>query len=268
MRNGLLHGMGAWVLAALSGAVWGDASTSCDHLPPANGSCPPGWLTICTCPGEPPTCWNLACGAPPAALLDPWCCTHTCLAQYDPQCKQTGRGGPEACQVCTPSAWIIAKEDPASPRCVDAANNRVIYTFAADQIECHGQTLIWRVCAMDTTASAVILSQNGSTACIAATGPGTLAVYATPDPNAPDRCDGCELYWLGLTVDVPAICVGDLDVDGRVDAADLAIVLGAWGPCSGGASGCGACCEEDLTGDGVVDAADLGIVLGAWGACP
>ncbi len=53
-------------------------------------------------------------------------------------------------------------------------------------------------------------------------------------------------------------CDGDLDADGAVDAADLAILLGAWG-----ASG-----DADLDGDGVVTAKDLASLLGAWGACP
>lgn len=49
----------------------------------------------------------------------------------------------------------------------------------------------------------------------------------------------------------------DLNGDGDVNAADLAIVLGQWGPCPG--------CDADLNDDGVVNAADLAIVLGSWG---
>ncbi|MDZ4755549.1 MAG: hypothetical protein SGJ11_13765 [Phycisphaerae bacterium] len=44
--------------------------------------------------------------------------------------------------------------------------------------------------------------------------------------------------------------VGDLNGDSAVNAADLAMLLGAWGPCSG-----------------QVDAADLAILLGGWGPC-
>ena len=54
-------------------------------------------------------------------------------------------------------------------------------------------------------------------------------------------------------------CVGDLDGNGVVDAADLAILLGSWGPCVG--------CPSDLNGDNVVDAADLAMLLGSWGRC-
>lgn len=49
----------------------------------------------------------------------------------------------------------------------------------------------------------------------------------------------------------------DLDGSGEVDAADLAALLGAWGPCGS--------CPEDLDGDGNVNAADLAILLGSWG---
>ncbi len=48
----------------------------------------------------------------------------------------------------------------------------------------------------------------------------------------------------------------DLDGNGTVDAADLAILLGQWGGKGGSA---------DLDGNGTVDAADLAILLGAWG---
>ncbi|MFO0827583.1 MAG: FG-GAP-like repeat-containing protein [Phycisphaerales bacterium] len=58
------------------------------------------------------------------------------------------------------------------------------------------------------------------------------------------------------TYTVRGVCgnPADLNSDGVVDAADLAILLGAWG-------GTG---PADLNGDGTVDAADLAILLGAW----
>ncbi len=57
-----------------------------------------------------------------------------------------------------------------------------------------------------------------------------------------------------------AECPQDFDGDGDVDASDLAIVLGSWGPCEG--------CPTDFNGDDIVNAADLAQVLGAWGLCP
>ena len=59
-------------------------------------------------------------------------------------------------------------------------------------------------------------------------------------------------------------CVGDLNLDGVVNGADLGLLLGAWGVCPGGTTGC----IGDLNNDGVVSGADLGLLLGAWGACP
>ena len=47
----------------------------------------------------------------------------------------------------------------------------------------------------------------------------------------------------------------DLDGDGTVNGADLAILLGAWGTPGPG----------DLDGNGTVNGADLAILLGAWG---
>ena len=48
---------------------------------------------------------------------------------------------------------------------------------------------------------------------------------------------------------------GDLDGDGSIDAADLGVLLGAWGSAQAAA---------DLDGDGVVGAGDLAILLGGW----
>jgi hypothetical protein len=62
----------------------------------------------------------------------------------------------------------------------------------------------------------------------------------------------------GFILDLPRpeACAADLNGDGAVGAADLAILLGAWG------TG-----KADLDGDGVTDAADLTALLGAWGPC-
>jgi len=69
-------------------------------------------------------------------------------------------------------------------------------------------------------------------------------------------------------------CIGDVvssssflpPGDGQTTGADLAFLLGSWGP--------GASCSDFVTTvsfhpppDGVVDGADLAVLLGAWGAC-
>lgn len=63
--------------------------------------------------------------------------------------------------------------------------------------------------------------------------------------------------YVAVTVKRLESCLGDLDGSGAIDAADLAMLLGAWG-------GAG---PADLDGGGTVDAADLAILLGAWGSC-
>lgn len=57
----------------------------------------------------------------------------------------------------------------------------------------------------------------------------------------------------------PGCCPADINCDGIVSGADLGLLLGAWGSCSG--------CPEDINGDGTVSGADLGLMLGAWGPC-
>ena len=59
----------------------------------------------------------------------------------------------------------------------------------------------------------------------------------------------------------PASPTGDLDGDGDVDAADLALLLGSWGP----VDPCPPYVPADLDQDCDVDAADLALLLGNWG---
>ncbi len=60
--------------------------------------------------------------------------------------------------------------------------------------------------------------------------------------------------------EVHTTCDADLDGDGSVGPADLAILLGTWGPVPTPD-------PPDFDGDGDVDAFDLAILLGNWGAC-
>lgn len=68
---------------------------------------------------------------------------------------------------------------------------------------------------------------------------------------------GVDNWSVTVVPEPPPACLGDLDGNLVVDAADLAILLGQW-------AGSGA---ADLDGSGLVDAADLAILLGAWGPC-
>lgn len=71
------------------------------------------------------------------------------------------------------------------------------------------------------------------------------------------------VHWVqavfGNVEEVVAPCPPDLNIDGNVSAADLALLLGSWGPCAG--------CIADLDDDGSVTAADLAQLLGSWGPC-
>ncbi|MBX3356644.1 MAG: VCBS repeat-containing protein [Phycisphaeraceae bacterium] len=64
---------------------------------------------------------------------------------------------------------------------------------------------------------------------------------------------------ISVQVSQPIACLGSLDGNGVVDGADLAILLGAWGPNPGS--------PADLNGDGFVNGADISILLANWGAC-
>ena len=54
-------------------------------------------------------------------------------------------------------------------------------------------------------------------------------------------------------------CPADINGDLIVDAADLGLLLAAWG--NGDPL-------RDFNQDGQVDGADLGLLIGAWGGCP
>ncbi len=86
-------------------------------------------------------------------------------------------------------------------------------------------------------------------------GVGDLAVGAPLDD---DGGENRGAVWVLFLDGVPA-CPADLDGDGAVGAADLAELLGSWGPCAG--------CPADFDIDGDVDAADLATLLGNWGLC-
>jgi len=52
--------------------------------------------------------------------------------------------------------------------------------------------------------------------------------------------------------------IADFNADGAVNSADLAILLGSWGACSGS-------CLADITGTGLIGSDDLSYLLGSWG---
>ncbi|NBQ13996.1 MAG: hypothetical protein EBU31_05145 [Proteobacteria bacterium] len=83
---------------------------------------------------------------------------------------------------------------------------------------------------------------------------GTTVCNNTPRPNASGR-------WTDLGGNTVCDCVGDLNVDGTVNGADLALMLTVIG------NTCGNNCSYDLNSDGYITGADLGLLLSAWGSC-
>lgn len=91
--------------------------------------------------------------------------------------------------------------------------------------------------------------------------------YVTPSANVQMRFIARDLNTGSLVeagvddfkvidVDCSAAVPGDLNGDGVVNAADLALLLNAWGSTNPAA---------DLNDDGIVNGVDLGILLNAWG---
>lgn len=87
-----------------------------------------------------------------------------------------------------------------------------------------------------------------------------------PDCNENDLPDAYDIAY-GISEDtdrdgVPdecgSFCLGDLNLDGQIDGADLTLILGAWGTMDP---------KYDLNDDGLIDGADLTMILGAWGPC-
>ena len=124
--------------------------------------------------------------------------------------------------------------------------------------------------AADTTARIVDTfdnQQDGQADCDEALYVGLLVV----GPGSVLLTEGCHLYYNellnegsipGLGKDVLQIlepCLADLNGDGIVSAADLATLLGSWGPCPG--------CPADFDGDNAVNAFALATLLGSWGPC-
>lgn len=78
-------------------------------------------------------------------------------------------------------------------------------------------------------------------------------------PDADDIGSGASSDSDGDGVPDECACRADIDGDHDVDAADLAAMLAAWGPCPA--------CPADLDRDGEVTATDLTSLLAGWGGC-
>ena len=132
--------------------------------------------------------------------------------------------------------------------------------------------------AMVTVVDVIDNQLDGTIACDEALYVGTLELGT----GAVLTTNGCRVYYEelvnngsipGLGVDVLELRESipqDFDVDGDVDAADLAELLSSWGPCPlpcvpGDPADT---CPADFDGDCDVDAANLAEVLSNWGPVP
>ena len=75
-----------------------------------------------------------------------------------------------------------------------------------------------------------------------------IALGIAPDLDQDGRIDDCT-----------APCLGDFNLDGVVNGADLSQLLASWQLKGQSAT--------DLDGDGIVSGSDLAIILGVWGPC-
>ena len=83
------------------------------------------------------------------------------------------------------------------------------------------------------------------------------------DFTARSSIAGGNAHTIALEAACPQ-CPSSLTGNCTVDSADLSILLGAWGSCPAGTTGC----TGDINHDGQVNGADLGDLLNGWGSCP
>jgi hypothetical protein len=164
--------------------------------------------------------------------------------------QEVGRGDPDGSATGTVSfdtrlnliSWNIAYADIAAPTDFHihdgdfGTNGPVFVGFGAATTGGPG-TLIGQVSTTEAKIDAIFADVRGY----------YLNIHNADFPGGAIRGQ--------LELPAPEGLLGDLNNDGHVNAADLAILLGAWGT-SGPA---------DLNNSGSVDAADLALLLGAWG---
>lgn len=138
--------------------------------------------------------------------------------------------------------------------------------FAVHQADGVGGTI--RLDCHDASISATEFEAGSASACGAIDiACGELAVSGCSFClDAGDLCGNVvDLGGNEYDVACAGICVGDLDLDGRIDGADLGLLFAAWGVCPAGSY-----CRADLNRDGLVSGLDLGLmlaVLGSGGIC-
>jgi FG-GAP-like repeat/Immunoglobulin I-set domain len=168
-----------------------------------------------------------------------------------------GNGTPEIATVCytTNEVWVLFNQNAglvSQPTSLDVpVGGSAAFTVAAVGLEPF--TYQWRRDGIDLADGGAVSGATTSTLTIdpvSARDAGSYDVVVTND------CGVIVSEPASLTIASPP-CPADLNLDGSVDAADLAILLGGWGQPGVG----------DIDASGAADAVDLGLLLGSWGAC-
>jgi uncharacterized repeat protein (TIGR01451 family) len=162
---------------------------------------------------------------------------------------------------------IVTAELPAAMQFESQACDPPGWAF-----EQNGGTLQWSSTTLNYGDGCVIALETT----LAAESSGTqhINVAVTTTSNEEDTDNNAAMFIIEIEGDSP--CLGDLvssttfapPPDGAVDGADLAYLLGAWGPALGSSADIVSSATFSPPPDGSVDGADLAVVLGAWGVCP
>jgi hypothetical protein len=217
-----------------------------------------------------------SCQLPPALLATP----QLSPVQYGTTLTHTfanvAASGTDVSISATALADLSAANETVQVRLNGTTVGTLWQTGGLDCIEVSQELLI-----SQKLFNSLIAAGNG--ACVVqlipsfAVTPGTcgnsrVRVIIEYQPSAPGDCnangipDLCDIKYGGAgdsnadgipdECQDPAACPADLDSDGQVSAADLALLLAAWGTAT-----------ADIDGDGTTGATDLAELLAAWGPC-
>jgi alpha-tubulin suppressor-like RCC1 family protein len=163
----------------------------------------------------------------------------------------------------TLACWGLNNKGQASPPPVSAAATQVaagsqhsLALLADGSVSAWG----WN---QDGVNQAIVPPYVHHASFVAAMGNSSFVVMDLQDCDHDDRWDAWQILhgeWDWNTNGLLDSCErsgGDLDMNGELNAADIALILLDFGPCDG--------CPTDLDGNGVVDAGDLALVMMAYG---
>ncbi|MDI9403218.1 MAG: serine hydrolase [Limnohabitans sp.] len=171
-----------------------------------------------------------------------------CYDAWDDLFSEQIRAALESWVAACPQANILVQPQPETARVDELA------TFSLVAQSSQPLTYRWYRYSTPVSDGAVYSGATTPTLTILVT-EGSAAQYSCRITTA---CGSLRVSnAVQLTV-LPA-CPADLDGNDAIGAADLSLLLAAWGTKGG---------DADLDGDGSVGAADLSLLLAAWGVCP